>query len=127
MRVAPGWRLPATMRNQVNIEQNMIETKTVVTVQDDVVSFTEVKDKVCEILGVKNLREDGLGWDFWWEVWVQHADDCIVSCEVSQCAVSIEGLLERFADNPKAVQVLEAFKQVLGDELSEDGVYFEYD
>jgi hypothetical protein len=113
--------------SKANIEKKMVETKTVVTVQDDVVSFTEVKDTVCEILGVKNLRKDGLGWDFWWEVWVQHADEYIVSCQVSESCVSIDGLLERFADNAKAVQVLEAFKQVLGEELSDCGVYFEYD
>lgn len=105
----------------------MIETKCVMTVKDRVVSFTEVKNKVCERLGVKNLGYDGLGWDFWWDVWVLHADEYIVSCQVSHSRVYISSLLRQFADNAKAVQVLEAFKQVLGDDLSDKGVYFEYD
>lgn len=34
----------------------MIETKCVVTVKDNVVEFNEVRDRVCEILGVTDLR-----------------------------------------------------------------------
>lgn len=104
----------------------MVEPKCVVTVKDNVVEYDEVSDKVCEILGVNNLHQDGLGWDFWCDFWIQHAEEYYASCSVSQCTVYINYLLKQFAKDERATQVLKAFKQVLGDKLSENGVHFEY-
>lgn len=104
----------------------MVTARTVIKTTESVVNFSSVRDLVCTILDVKSLCTDGLGWDFYWDIWVKHADDSIVSCQVSECTVSIEGLLEKFGHDEKAVRVLNAFKIVLGEELSE-GVNFYYD
>lgn len=104
-----------------------IAPRTVVSVKGNVYTYDEVEEQVCKLLEVKNLREDGLGFDFWIDVWCEIDDDRI-DCRVSENLICIDDQIEEYGDRDEhgVVRVLEAFKQVLGDEASSSGVYFQY-
>lgn len=104
-----------------------VAPRTVVSVKGNVYTYDEVEEQVCKLLEVKNLREDGLGFDFWIDVWCEIDDDRI-DCRVSENLICIDDQIEEYSDRDEhgVVRVLEAFKQVLGDEASISGVYFQY-
>lgn len=121
----------ATLKRMMAVEpepaDQEIAPRTFVSVKGNVFTFDEVKAQVCKILGVKNLRADGLGFDFWIDVWCEIDDDRI-DCRVSENLICIDDEIEEYGDNGRheVVKVLEAFKQVLGDEASRAGAYFQY-
>lgn len=104
-----------------------IAPRTVASLKGNVYTYDEVEAKVCKVLEVKNLREDGLGFDFWIDVWCEIDDDRI-DCRVSENLICIDDYIEEYGDKDEhgVVRVLEAFKQVLGDKASSAGAYFQY-
>lgn len=107
--------------------ERTVAARTVVSVKEDVYNFDEVEAQVCQVLDVKNLREDGLGFDFWFDIWCE-IDDDRTDCRISENLICIDDLIQDYAQKAEheIVRVLEAFKQVLGDGPSHSGVYFQY-
>ena len=104
-----------------------VAPRTVVSIKGNVYSFDEVESQVCKVLEVKNLRADSLGFDFWLDIWCE-VDDDRIDCRISENLICIDDLIEEHGDKEEheVVRVLAAFKQVLGDEPSRSGVYFQY-
>lgn len=100
----------------------MIEARTVTKVTQKVVDYDEVKDEVLEVLKIGRLEE--LGFDFWWDVWLKIDDDVNNNC-ISDSVVNINRAIEIYKENSQVLRVLHAFREVLGEELS-NGVHFEY-
>lgn len=104
-----------------------ITPRTVVSVKGNVYTYSQVQGEVCKQLGVKNLYQDGLGFDFWFDVWCE-IDDDRNDCCVSENRICIDDHIAEFREKNKleVVRVLEAFKQVLGDKVASAGAYFQY-
>lgn len=121
----------AALRELAGVATNavvkVIEPRTVISITDNVCDYNDVEAEVCKVLGVKDLRAEGLGFDFWVDVWLG-VDDDMGDCHVSSNVISIDNLIDQYTESkePEVVRVLEAYKKVLGDEASHKGVQFEY-
>lgn len=106
---------------------SVVEPHTVISITDNVCDYNAVEQEVCKALGVPDLRGEGLGFDFWVDFWLG-IDDDMGDCHVSSNVISINDLIVQCiaSEEPHIVRVLEAFKQVLGEEASRKGVQFEY-
>lgn len=104
-----------------------IAPRTVASLKGNVFVYDEVEEQVCKALEAENLRKDGLGFDFWIDVWCGIDDDRI-DCRVSQNLICIDELINEYdlSGRHHVVRVLNAFKKVLGDQVSSAGAYFQY-
>lgn len=113
----------------------MIESRTVIAVKDNVVHWQDIKQGLCEKLGLKHLRdgEGGPGFDFW-SYFTDRCTDYMPD-GISEGAVCLlddiecieeDGFTTPMAEDPLALPILKALVELLPEKVVKGGFYVDY-
>lgn len=116
---------------------NMIESRTIVTRQDHVIHWNDIRDAICKSMGFTHLRdrpaEGGPGFDFWLyfiNQVTEYVPDGVTECPIDLLdhidAIETDGFTYPHEDDQKALPILKALAEQIPEAALEEGFYVDF-